>query len=84
MGARRERASYAFAVFEGIVREVYKINEWFPAGTTPSTRGDLYDPERWEFVGDVAEKGIRDKYILKSVDDYFSRNQQNPITYVNC
>ena len=36
VGARRERASYAFAVFEGIVREVYKINEWFPAGTTPS------------------------------------------------
>jgi uncharacterized protein len=84
VGSRREHARYAFAVFEGIVREVYKIKEWHPAGSTFSRRGDLYDPDRWEFVGDVAEKDIRDKYILKSVEGYFAKNSQNPITYVNC
>ena len=31
-------AKYAFAVFDGIVREVYEIRQWFPAGTTYSSR----------------------------------------------
>ena len=30
---RAERATYAFAHFEGIVREVYEIEQWHPAGT---------------------------------------------------
>lgn len=30
---RAERATYAFALFEGIVREVYEIEQWHPAGT---------------------------------------------------
>jgi hypothetical protein len=51
---RREQADYAFAVYEGIVREVYRIKTWLPAGSTFSTR----DPRgvkrrgRWEFVRD--------------------------------
>jgi uncharacterized protein len=34
IGKRREKADYAFAVFRGIVKEVYKITQWFPAGET--------------------------------------------------
>lgn len=33
LGRRREKAIYAFAVFEGIIQEVYEISEWYPAGT---------------------------------------------------
>ncbi len=86
VGEKRHQARYAFAVYEGIVREVYKIEQWFPAGTTFSTRNqdELVAPDRWEFVGQLAETKIREKYLLKSVEDYFSRNSQNPITYVQC
>ena len=34
-----EQASYAFAVFEGIVREVYAIDKWHPAGIRSTKRG---------------------------------------------
>lgn len=85
VGENRNKAKYAFAVYEGIVREVYKIEQWFPAGTTFSTRdpNGLIEPDRWEFIGKLAEPKVREKYWLKSVEDYFSQNSQNPITYVN-
>jgi len=84
IGENRDDAMYAFAVFGGIVREVYKIREWLPAGTTISSRGDLTDDTRWEFVGEVAEETIREKYLFKSVEEYLPNHAQNPIRYVNC
>lgn len=85
LGDRRNNAKYAFAVYKGMVREVYSIQRWFPAGTTIyRTREDLYYPERWEFEGGIAEKTIRRKYIDKSVEAYLAFNSRNPITYVNC
>ncbi len=33
LGKRRERAEYAMCVTYGIVREVYHIDQWYPAGT---------------------------------------------------
>lgn len=86
-GTRRNNAEYAFAVFRGIVREVYQITKWHPAGTTPYTtrpQADLVNPKRWEFEGARASKGIRALYIDKSVEQYLARNSQNPIKYVNC
>jgi hypothetical protein len=32
-GGRRECAKYAFSVFKGVIMEVYKIKQWYPAGT---------------------------------------------------
>lgn len=86
VGNRRNKARYALCVFAGIVREVYRIEEWYPAGTEPNTRdpNDLKKEGRWEFVGQKAEEAIREKYLLKSVEAYFARRSQNPITYVNC
>ncbi len=88
VGEDRDDAVYAFAVYGGIVREVYKIREWLPAGTTLyKTRpeiNDYADQERWEFVGEVAEDAIRRKYLLKSVEEYFPNHAQNPIRYVKC
>lgn len=84
IGENRDNAKYAFAVYGGIVREVYKIREWLPAGTTFNTRGDLTDGTRWEFVGEVADERIRAKYLFKSVEKYLPNHAQNPIRYVNC
>jgi len=86
VGPRREQAIYAFSVFEGIVREVYRIAHWLPSGSTFKNDCIHGDPVvgRWEFVGTVAEDEIRYKYLNHSVYHYFSGHGQNPIQYVNC
>lgn len=84
---RAKNAKYAFGLFEGVVRAVYEIDTWHPAGAFPyPTRPDedLKDPNRCEFVGHPAPPSIRDKYIDRSVRKYFKHGQQNPIAYVNC
>jgi hypothetical protein len=86
VGKDREKAKYAFAVYEGIVREVYQIRQWFPAGSTfyaTRERKDVKYKNRWEFVGTVAPDGIRDKYLGTSVGRYFHPRARNPIQYVN-
>ncbi len=85
IGPTREKAKYAFAIYESIVREVYKITSWLPAGSSFSTREEsgLYDPNRWEFIGLVADERIRKKYRNRSVEHYFPRHAQIPFVYVN-
>jgi uncharacterized protein len=85
IGTRREKAKYAFAVYKGLVREVYQIKKWSQAGTTEyrtRTFNDVNVPERWEFTGVVAERMIRDKYVGKSIKN--KMNSRYPIAYVNC
>lgn len=84
LGVDREKVKYAFAIFDGIVHEVYKVEGWFRAGSTLNTRGALdYERNRWEFIGQIAEEIIRSKYIRKSVEHYLPSSAQNPIRYVN-
>ena len=85
VGARRELAKYALAVFEGIVLEVYEIVSWHPAGSTFTSRDreDVSAPGRWEFVGRLAPERLRRKYIDRDVGSYFPPGAQNPIAYVN-
>lgn len=81
LGKRREKAEYAVAVTFGIVREVYRIDRWFPAGTLDyQTResSELKRSGRWEFSGEIASE-IRDEYIGFSV----GKAGQNPIRYRN-
>jgi hypothetical protein len=86
IGLRREGVRYALAVVQGTVVEVYRIEHWQPALTTPYTTRRL-DPQlaagRWEFVGVVADDQVRSRYRGRSVSAYFTRGGQNPITYVN-
>ena len=85
VGARREKAEYAFAVFQGIVREVYKIHQWLPAGTLPYNYVDSSKMKglgRWEFEGKVADD-IRLFYVGKTVREYLSKASQYPIKYVD-
>jgi hypothetical protein len=86
IGSDREKVKLAFAVFQGVVREVYEVKQWFEAGETFSTRHeneDLREPGRWEFVGAVAEDAIRDKYIDGFVAHHFKTHAQNPFMYLN-
>ncbi len=85
LGPKREQVRYAFAIYEGVVKEVYEVKAWFPAGSTFMTRDSAHDPDkpRWEFVGTIAEPAIRDKYVHKTVRNYFPKYNQNPIRYVN-
>jgi hypothetical protein len=82
LGKHREKAEIAMAVYQGIVREIYRIKKWLPAGTlTYQTRTDedFKNSGRWEFDGEVAED-LREPYLHKSV----GKSGQNPIRYVNC
>lgn len=75
---------YAFAVSDGIIREVYAIDRWQPAGTdTYRTRSlGAVDRGRWEFVGHRADASVRGKYKGRAIDP--GLRSQNPVRYVNC
>jgi uncharacterized protein len=78
---RRNKAQYAFALYQGIVLEVYRIKQWYPAGTLKYRTRDtshFKDSGRWEFLGSIATD-IRDEYIGFSV----GKAGQNPIRYAN-
>jgi uncharacterized protein len=80
---RRDKARYAMAVFAGVVREVYEISSWHPAGSTPYQTRDTAElaehKGRWEFIGRVAGPLIREKYVGGSVEHYFRQGQQSPV-----
>ena len=87
IGSRREGARLALAVFDGIVREVYRIDRWHPAGSTPPAapvHTGSPRPGRWEFTGAVALPEERDRYRGQSVAAYFTKGMQSPFLYVNC
>ena len=86
IGERRNQVQYAFAVAKGIVREVYEVDTWHPAGTTPYETRPFHDVNlngRWEFLGEVAPQRIREKYLDVSVSHYFAKGAANPIMYLN-
>ena len=62
-----DRPIFALYSFDGIVQEVYKIEAWFPAGSTfyGSRDGRSREPGRWEFVGRIADSRARSKYLCR-------------------
>ena len=76
------RGRLAMPVFDRVIQEVYEVREWFPAGSTLSTRGRMLSRGRYEFVGRIASSSIREHYRYKSVDSSLSTGNQNPIRYV--
>ena len=73
MGERRKGAQYGFAVAFGIIRQVYRIDEWHPSEDNPM---------RWAFHGVVANDLAH--YIGGSVAKNFVQGEANPIKYLNC
>jgi hypothetical protein len=79
VGKRREKAKYAFSVYRGIVREVYKIHHWFRV----PARGDHEKTRmRWRFEGEIADE--LSHYFAGDVRHYISTRSQYPIKYLNC
>lgn len=72
---RRENANYGFAVYKGIVKQVYRIHSWHFSGVI--TNGN----ERYCFEGEVAED--KQHYIGMNVAHYFPRGYSSPTRYVN-
>lgn len=85
VGPKRNRAKYALAVFAGVIREVYEIKQWLPAGSTLSSRApeDLTAPGRWEFIGQLAPDSMRRHYVDRWIGHRFKQGSRNPIKYMN-
>jgi hypothetical protein len=84
IGKRRETVRYAMAVYHGVIREVYRITGWHPAGSTQyrhRSRADVRVRGRWEFRGTVAESRIRKQYVGGSVEHLLPNGSRNPIRY---
>jgi len=87
LSARRTNAEFAFAIFEGVVRDVFKVDSWHRAGTTQyATRptDGWENSTRWEFIGRQADADIRSQYLDRSVAAYFKKGRRSPVVYVNC
>ena len=76
-------AEYVFSVYQGIVKEVYKIDSWLPAGSIPrmTLPDETVPADRFEFVGEIAEQNIRERYINKSLVNLYRNGEANPIKY---
>lgn len=82
-GEQRSRVQLAFAVSHGRVVDVYQIQQWHRAGTTPYASGRQIDltvhANDWEFTGTSAQPEIRAKYVDQRVPRFWG----NPIRYLN-
>lgn len=77
VGERRNKAKFAFSVYNGVVRQVYEIQKWFPIKARSQ---EAKTQDRWRFTGIVA-KDLQ-HYVGGCVEKYIG--SQNPIKYVNC
>ena len=79
LGERRNKARYAFAVYRGLIREVYETHSWRRATARSSEQRTR---TRWRFTGSVANS--LDGYIGGSIEKYTKRGSQSPVLYLNC
>lgn len=93
IGKRRNNAKYAFAVYKGIIREVYEIHRWLsvsieddeairPWIAAESEGAEVKQRSRAQFEGKIVE-ALR-HYVGASTEKYAVSGAQNPIRYVNC
>lgn len=70
----RHNPRWAFAVYAGIVRAVYRIDNWEPAPDNERRLG---------FTGEQ-DPELESRYVWHQVSHYMQPGAQNPIKYVNC
>ncbi len=89
---RASKAEFAFSIYDGVIVEVYKIVQWFESGDVISLIIDDnqeylkpkdYFDGRYEFVGRLADKEIRNQFKGQSVKHLFKNGNANPIMYLN-
>ena len=69
---RDQSIRFAYATYHNIVKEVYKIEGWLPAGTQQyffrdRKLGDERLKKRWEFIGRIADDAVRNLYLRKKI-----------------
>ena len=80
---RDESIKYAYATYGGLIKEVYEIHSWVPAGTQQYFERQFTDKDianRWEFIGKKASQEVRDLYIGKILEK--DRSFGSPFVYV--
>ena len=80
---RDESIKYAYATYGGLIKEVYEIHSWVPAGTLQYFEREFTDKDianRWEFIGKKASQEVRDLYIGKILEK--DRSFGSPFVYV--
>ena len=80
---RDESIKYAYATYGGLIKEVYEIHSWVPAGTQQYFERELIDEDivnRWEFIGKKASQEVRELYIGKILEK--DRSFGSPFVYV--
>lgn len=88
VGERRERTQIALAIYHGIIKEVYEIQAWSPAGKTEYQHRQFDDIDLnglYEFVGKVSTV-FREKYLCKRIrkDGQIIKGSQNGFHYFKC
>jgi len=75
MDPHRRRPDFAFGVYDGIVRGVYRIDidAWEQRAID----------KRWAFHG-VVDPTMESHYVWKDVSSYLSIGNRNPVRYVHC
>lgn len=71
---------YAYATYGGLVKEVYWIEGWVPAGTNQYFTRDFTDEDlagRKEFIGRIADPVVRDIYKGKAI--HIPRSYGSPL-----
>ena len=80
-----ESAKYALATYKGEVVEVYKIDYWCHASEL-NRKTIPYNPEKHRyrigFSGSVAPGEIREKYVGKSVKNFFKWGEADPVKLI--
>lgn len=81
----QENAKYAFAVSNGVIREVYRINSWRERreGDRDYKRNDRSKP-RWGFPDGCAVASEMSHYVNKSVKHLFKTGDQTVNKFINC
>lgn len=75
-----EKYNIALAVVNKKIIEVYVITKWQKSGTTPmKTRGNYYGIDRIEFIGEIANNTIRNRYIHKDISKLYIQGEANPV-----
>lgn len=73
---------WAMAVFGGVVRAVYRIEEWEQV-TARDVEEDPTRDRRWAFLG-RRDQEMEANYLYRDVSTYLKSAAQNPIRYINC
>lgn len=73
----------ALSVYDNVVIRLYTIIQWFPAGTTFSTRKPSKPENRWEFIGNLIEEhSLLGKKLIDTKNNDIKANQQG-YGYIN-